>query len=271
MSSRIEEYISRVLTQTSLNVTAEDLQTTEYKHVLRYLYVKHILKLKTSQVPRCFGRHTGIKDEYITYTCVKTLGNPNTKDELNNKIRALKSVNNSMYLNVFNTRFPGIGPGELVLYLLVDDATLTSAGSGAGDINSGNKKYEIKAGEITGDKRYVKGFFTGRKAFPGIEDILKDLAKLAKDNNLEASTYEIKSSVIKQLREKDPKRFLELEDAYAKAVSENYFNKPLLVLASKNSSQSEQGTVFAVKQKTLPSDIVLYEVTQNNVKPHIKI
>jgi len=84
-------------------------------------------------------------------------GTPLTAALLNRSINELKKC--AEFIDIYRYPQPGIGPGELMLYFLIDDAYL-AGGSEGGDVRIGNDVYEVKSAIVKQDG-VIEGFKLG--------------------------------------------------------------------------------------------------------------
>jgi hypothetical protein len=183
----------------------------------------------------------------------------NDVSTINAQIRVLKTKNSQGYDSLFadNNTF---GPGERVLYYLIDGVKLAGTGT-SGDINIDNTTYEMKSTKFMRGREWVGGFYTGRSI--DTNKIQTSLASLAKSS----VSNEIKASVINEMKA-DKNRSAEVEKIireYADMIYESYFKKYKIIFFD-----SKQKEIIAIKQ-VVPKDIDIEVVTQNAIKPLIKI
>lgn len=185
---------------------------------------------------------------------LKSVGNGK---EINSRIAELQKINLEGYKSLY-AKYYDFGPGERILYYLIDEAVLAGGKSG-GDLNVGGEVYEIKAGEIKQGGKYVGGFFTGRAADVG--KIISDLSELTKSPR----SSEIAKSYIDRARLEDKKSFEAIRKNYSEFIYKNYFSKYNMIFFDVKTQK-----VLTIKE-VKPRDIDIETVTQNAIKPLIKL
>ena len=249
--SSVKDFIKRVTSVTGLNVKESDFQTLEYKNVLRMLYIQHI-------IPE-LGKALKINPDG-TYTGIKTI----TKEALNSKINILRS--SPKYMDLFQTKPGGTGPGEIVIFLLVDKAVL-SGGSKSYDITAGNLHYEVKSVNITSNGK-LYGFATG-STVSAAQYAMGALKELGKSLGMNITGNSINVSQLQQIRQKAPDQYNDIEKIYKKGVAEYFAKHPTIFFGSQSSNSSNRGTVLCMKN-VKEEDISIHEVSLNTVKPYVK-
>ena len=190
---------------------------------------------------------------------IKTLSSKNV-EEVNKLIKELKASSN--FNAIYNYTFQGIGPGEVMLYYLINNATLKGTG-GSGDLRIGNKKIEAKAAGINWTKNTARLFGLGSKALADADKkrIENRLDRLLKKNRM--GKYEgndnISPSIITKLREKDPRGMKSLDKDYAKVVVKNYFSKHDMLFFDNEPKSSRRGEIAFVGK-----------IKQQNIEIHQK-
>ena len=123
--------------------------------------------------------------------------------KINESIKGLQRSTNFDYL--YNARYGKLGPGEVMLYLLIDKVSL---GSGkTGDVVLGNKKIEVKSGA----KQKTKGRFVDFRItkIRRVDEMIERMRKLG-----ESAGFKREQKV-----DPDPDRNRALETDLAKTIS----------------------------------------------------
>jgi len=238
------EFIRRATKVTSFNLTASDFTTTRYKNEIKHIFETHL-------VPELGD---------IDYS--------NSVDvSLNSKIAVLRQSPN--FINLYNyKKIEGVGPGEVMLFLLIQDARLGGAGSAGKDLIVGSTGYEIKAASISGDKKYATQVFTGGTV-KEIPFIITEMQKLAKIMNITISGSEISPNTLKAMKERAPDQYIAIEKQYGIAVGK-YFAGHSTIFMNNAGGRQFFGSIAAIKE-VKPSDIAIYQITRGNIKPRVNI
>lgn len=237
------DFIRRATKITSFNIMASDFTSIRYKNELRHLFSIHI-------IPEL---------EDAGYSS-------NIDTSLNNKIRVLKT--SPYFDSLFNYNLKGVGPGEVMLYLLVDSAKLGGGSSAGVDIVTNAGGYEIKAVKLSADKKFMSDFKLGGtvKEMP---NLIVALVELANKLRIPVSRTEIPKSTIASIKQKAPGDFAKIEAQYSKAAG-NYFAGHPTIFMNATPSRDSFGTLIAVKN-VKSSDIKIERVTSNTIKPIISV
>ena len=172
-----------------------------------------------------------------------------------------------MFDQLMNYNLPGVGPAEVMIYILCDKAKLGGGGSAAKDIIIGKTGYEVKASGITG--KFATGFRLG-----GTIDqttIMNDAKKIHKDAKVKGKPTEINKGDIKTIKLLHATEWKNrVEIPFAKAAT-GYFNyNPLILVLQKAAKGRKAGDILhfgAVEQKNVELDVI----TQGKGKPKIRI
>lgn len=244
------DFINRAEKISSFNLTEKDFQDLRYKSEIQYLYKKNF---------------------FPKFDLDKTIRGDITLPKLQKAIDALIKENRANFLKLFNFEPGGLGPGEVLLYFLCDDAQLGGAGSAGVDLVIGSKKYEIKTANITGDKKYAYGFKLGA-TFP-MADIENNALGLKRKAGL-GSGSEINKKDIDAIRNKFPGEWEKIEAAFAKRAYDKYFkNHDILFMhagGGKAKPGNQRGKAIAIK-KIRQKDIGLERYTSRTFKPIVDI
>lgn len=236
-------FISRAMQVTSFNLKTSDFTSTNpsYKKEIQFLFTTNFFP--------SFDINEAIDSVDIT--------------ALNSLVRKLKAINSAKFSSMHNYNLRGVGPGEVTLYYLINNAFLGGQGV-KGDIIIGNKVYEVKAVNVSNG--VAKGFFLGRTV--GIDNIRTKIADLAREYKLGGSASEINGTIINSIKDKAPKEFDALEKEYAKvAVSEYFSDKEVIFI---NNSVTNLGVIESIKTISA-NDVQIDVVTNGTIKPKIRL
>lgn len=237
------EFIKRATKVTSFNLNAKDFESLKHKKEIQYLFKMHF---------------------FPKFDLSKTMKGMDA-NKLNSLIAELKSIDKAMFTKLHKYNLKGVGPGEVVLYFLVDDAHLGGGSSAGVDLVVGSKKYEIKAVDQTGDGKYVRNFKVGGTF--SLSDVVTGIQKLAKKYKV-ATGSEVSTTKIRTLREKYAKEFGPLEKKYQELTYNNYFKNHDVIFM--RNSTAKIGDIIAVK-RVKKDDITIDAVTSGTIKPFVKL
>jgi len=248
------DFIRRAEKVTKFNIDVKDLKP-ELQPSVRYLYLKN-------QFPN-FGK----KDMFM-----KSFNVP----KLNAAIKELKSENFTHFFNMYQFDQSGIGPGELLLYFLIDNSSVGGGGSAGVDLRVGNKEYEAKSVTLNVGRQRVEGFKLGGKG--EIAPILSkaqalkkqyESEMLAANKNQKNAISEINKSQMSRLKQLEPKAWSQIEKDYAKVAGEYFGNTNLVFMYSK-AQKTKVGEIIAAG--TVDSKAIeMQAITSGTIKPSISL
>lgn len=237
-------FLRKALDRTTFNIGEKDMQSTKYKSEIRYLYMQHMFpkfpeRLFVSQV---------------------------NKNSLNRAIGALKKENGAQFQNLLKFQPGGLGPGEVLMYFLIDGAQLGGAGSAGVDLVVGSNKYEIKAAVIKADGSEALGYKTGGTF--NIADLMTRFSDLKRRSSGAGSMTEIGVKDIAKIKSSGLEtEFEKLNEDYAKRAYDNYF-KNHEIMFIRNNPGGNIGTVEAVMTPKL-KQIGIERMTSGTIKPTV--
>jgi hypothetical protein len=123
------EFINNALKVSAFNISSTEFTKTEHKKEIQYLFNMHFFP----------------KFDITKTIDVVDMG------KLNTLITTLKTQDMTMFKKLYNYKPDGIGPGEVMLYFLINDARLGGRQSAGIDLIVNNKNYEVKAASISTD------------------------------------------------------------------------------------------------------------------------
>jgi hypothetical protein len=185
--------------------------------------------------------------------------------ELNLYIEKLRHCNQKGFLNLYGYNMPGIGPGELMLYVLNDHVSLGGGTSAGLDIIHKDQGYEAKAAKHKKSLNGVSGSFYSDFRLGGTvdtEDIMPRLRELA-----EVEKNEISNSKMEAIRERYPIAYSLLEDKF-RQVCTDYFTSHSIVLFNNSNNKLIKGKIAFIGN-IKPEQIYLDRVSSNSIKPAI--
>ena len=243
-------FINRATRLTSFNLKSSDFTSTKYKLEIQTLYQQHMFP------------------SFDPSMALDSI----TAAEYNGLVGRLKSDSALQYRKLHNLKMSGIGPGEIVMYLLTKKGYLRG-GSGPGvDLYDGpNNSYEIKAAKWkskTTDRNSVFDFKLGGN-LSGMSDIVVSLQTLANELDLTGirGVSSIPESMMKNMKEND--KYKEIEGRYQK-LALKYFGGHRTIFLQTESNQKDFGEILAIKD-VKAEDITMERYTSNVIKPIVKI
>jgi hypothetical protein len=235
--------VTNTKTLSAYNFLASDFQTLTHKNSIRGLFEMHLGKIRYS--------------ESI---------NSSTVQNLNKQIDSMKSKDSAEFFRLFNLlKEKNIGPGEVLLFHLINDLVLSSTGASY-DAQSGNNKIEMKSVKIRQNTSDLYGFRIGSsQETRNILEVMLGLIDMARENKIIGKNdRDISTNKIVELKEIDSKKFESLRRKFARVVM-SYLNEKTLVAFN-----NQTGHILVLGDKIKESDIGFYEVTQGTLKPTIK-
>lgn len=243
MSELDTEFIRRAERITSFNLETKDFETLCYKREIQALITKHF---------------------FPNFDLRKTIDNIDI-DKLNKLIDNLRSENIEMLGRLLQYNLKGAGPGEVLLFYLVNKAYLGGGSSAGVDIVVVDEKcYEMKAVQVS-QQRIANDFRLGGTV--PLYDIMQNLNSLRSKHKLDGSDTEIKKSVIETLRENHYSDFKYVEEQF-KEVAHRYFDGHEVIFVNNSKTPSKFGKIEAVKKVTF-DDILIERVSSGTIKPAV--
>lgn len=219
------------------------------------------------------------KDEIQYY--IKTLYFPSVdltstinvvdRDRLNTLISTLKNSHLTQFKDIYKHKFDGeMGPGEILLYFLMNKAKLVGGSNMNYDMTHDGEKFEVKAIRVTADRHATE--FRISKSI-SINDIVSDLYKLRSEISKDTN-QEITINAIKDMRQMKPKEFAAIETNYKNAAYNQYFKDHKVIFINNNVSD-KMGNIESIKIVS-PSETMIERVTiaganKFTIKPKIKL
>ena len=233
------EFIKRAEQVRSFNLKENDFTTNDNQEMIRHLYEKHFFP--------------GLSDHFIKRV---------TLNNLNGAIDKLRK--NTNFTTLVETKYGDMGPGEVMLFILIDGARL-AGGNESGDLRINNDIYELKAVKKNRNNQYVDFFLGG--TVPQ-DDIIQEFKQLAATYKVipNESTTEISGSKTSTLRTEAKPSLEAIERKFA-ARAANYLTKyPVMFV---DNAGRNKGHVFEFGKVT-QDRIQIERLTQGKIKPAIQ-
>lgn len=237
-------FINNALKVSAFNISPTEFTNTKYKKEIQYLFNIHF---------------------FPKFDITKTI-DVIDMGKLNTLITTLKSQNLENFKKLHNYSLKGIGPGEVTLYFLINNAKLGGGGSAGLDLIVGSKGYEVKAVSVSTDGMAYDFKLGGTIA---LDEIKTELNKLRIKLDVRGSATEIAQNDLKSMKQKAPAEFNAIEQKFAKNAYDNYFSKHEVIFIN-NTKYAKIGEIVAIK-KIKQNEIFLYHVTSGTIKPKVKL
>tara|TARA_Y100000385_G_scaffold284290_1_gene342059 strand:+ start:4484 stop:5377 length:894 start_codon:yes stop_codon:yes gene_type:complete len=256
------EFINSRSISNAFKLTAKDLGSLDYKKEIRFLISRRWFPLaETSNI---------------------FLPKLTTAKALNKSLSILEASNPAGFEELLQFIPSGTGPGETLMYYLLDKAVIGGGNSAGIDLIDDGTPYEIKA--VNRSKTGVlHNFKLGGTV--DISDIQSKIMKLKKELLLmfpkikEGEKTGINNDHLKGFKNKkfiklindrnDLESYEDLEKAFAKIAYDGYFKAhPIIFMGSKSASKADKGRIFDilnVKEK----QIKIHHVTSSTIKPGV--
>ena len=244
------DFISNAEKCTAFTLDAKHFTSLKYKNEIQFLITKH-----------WFPEFNGFISGDITV--------PN----LTSAIEKLKSISKTNFDRLFEYQPKGVGPGEILLYYVYNDARLGGGSSSGVDVIVGSKQYEVKSAKVqTGKNGYQSTKFLYDFKLGGTIDTDAVVAKLfetaTKVGMKLKSKTEFSSSLMLELKQAAPKEYEELEELFRKASADYVTKHDFIFFSSKDAKTS--GNVL-YKGSINRNQIFMDRYTSRNMKPMFSI
>lgn len=234
-------FLKRAEQFTAFNLYSKDLTTVKYKNEVRHLILNHWFP----EVDKSKVFHYNLN-----------------KENVNKSVQKLKETNKEGFQRLYSYNMKGIGPGEVMLYYMIDDAIIGGGSSAGVDLTVNSVNYEIKAVKIVKNK-VLEGQFLSDFKLGGtvnLTEIIQGLQEIG-----EVDTTELSGSKVNDIR--DNQEFKKLESLYREKASE-YFSDHNIIFV--NNSTKYTGEIVNIG-KVASENIYIERMTSGTVKPLIKI
>jgi len=247
------EFIRRATKVTSFNLKGADFESLDHKAEIQHV-------IQTYWFPK--------------FDLKNTMRGLNV-NKINNAIDQLKKADRFYFDKLYDWQPKGVGPGEVLLYFLINDAVLGGGTSAGIDVKIGGKNYEVKAANLTGDGKSVYGFRLG-----GTVNVSQEVRQaIDMKEKLGFTTAgkgqgEVNKTQITAIQKKFPKEWESIRKSYVDKAYK-YFAGQTVIFFNNNRSTGGKltraaGNLAAVK-KVKKDDIEIDVITQNSIKPRVKI
>lgn len=259
------DYINKCSVSNAFKIDTRDLQSLTFKSEIRFLICrKYFPELQTSDI---------------------FLPKITTAKEVNKSLSTIASLNPGAMLDLLQLNAgSGLGPGEALLYFLLDGVTIGGGSSAGVDVIDGGTKYELKAVKLRKKDMMLTDFKLGGTVdISGIQKKLMDLKKAMLETLPKVKEGEktginkdhIKAfqnpKVKKVIKERGLTNYENLEKEFQELAYNEYFKAhPIIFMGSKGANKSESGRIFAIMD-VQKEDIRMHQVTSSTIKPGVII
>ena len=237
------EFLKRAQKITAFNLSTKDFESLEHKKEIQFLFNTHF---------------------FPNFNLDKTITGVDM-NRLNSLIDELRSQSPAAFKKLYSYPLKGVGPGEALLYFLIDDAHLGGGSSAGVDLVVGSNKYEIKAVSQSSDG-YAFNFKLG--ATFSLAPVINALQKLKVEIGGRGS--EVNKGDLDKIRKQFPKELSDIENEYQELAYNNYFKNHDIIFMLNTGPKGKIGNVIGVK-RVGRGDIQLERVTSGTVKPRVKL
>ena len=240
-----KDFIHRATKVSSFNLYISDFQSLNHKQEIQHLFQTY----------------------FFPNFNLNNTSNGVDMSRLNSSISKLKSAGQrDSFVKMHGYNIKGVGPGEVTLYFLIDNAVLGGGTSAGVDLLVGSSKYEIKAVQINQKKQAYDFKLGGTLPLSGV---VSDLFALRKDLKLPGPPNEINGSTMDIMRQKAESVMESIENKYRKIAYDGYFKNHQVIFVN-NSKTGKIGNIEAVKS-VKEKDISIERYTSNSLKPRVQL
>lgn len=239
------KYLKQVEKCSKFNIKSKEYETLDHKREIQHLFAK---------------------TWFPSFDLDQTIRGAMDLKKFNKLVDELRKINGAGLLALHKYVFPGVGPGEVLMYFLLDKAHLGGGSSAGVDLVIGSKKFEVKAVTVSKDG-YASNFKLGGTF--SIAHILTGIQELNVKIGGKKGSSEIGKQVIEKIRKKFPKELKKLETEFRNVSYKNYFSKEEIIFVD-NTRKAQIGNIIAIKQ-VKKNEIFLERVTSGTIKPTVKL
>jgi hypothetical protein len=243
------EFIAKVEKCSAFDLDSSFFNSLDHKKEIQFLISKH-----------WFVGFDGFVDGLLT------------AENLTKAVQELKKISSANFNKLFNYTFSGVGPGEILLYYVYNNATLGGGSSAGVDLIIGSQKYEVKAVKTQkGKNGYSDTTFAYDFKLGGtlnIQSILKSFGDLAKAHGqFSSGKMEIPNGKMELVKKADEDGYEKIQDEF-RDITKPYFSSHLFIFL--NNSPKDLGLpvyVGDVDEKMIYMD----RFTSGTLKPMIAL
>jgi hypothetical protein len=239
------EFIAKAMKLTSFNLAAKDFENLKHKKEIQHLF--HLNFFPKFDMSNLLDR----VDE----------------NKMSALIKALRKESPSNFEHLYKYNLKGVGPGEVLLYFILNKAHLGGGSSAGLDLVDASGGYEVKAVDVS-PQGYMNNFKVGGTF--SMADIIRGVQDLKKAAGL-GSGAEVNGAHLKEIEKKYPEEMQRYYNQYADLTYNNYFkNHKIIFMSNKKGGGYQLGDIITIKQVNR-DDIVFERITSGTIKPRIKL
>jgi hypothetical protein len=253
------DFIRSVSASNAFNLKAKDFQSLTYKNEIRFLISK-----------RWFP-DLQMSDIFISKVDL---------NKLNSSLDKMYSLNTLSFMELLDYIPKGMGPGEVLLYFILDNAHLGGGNSAGIDIIDNGTEYEIKAVNRKKDGTLYNFKLGGTvriakilDSILNLKDELLNFDKTIKEgettgiNNDHLKGFESKK-FLKHIKNINIKGWDDLLKEFQDVAYNGYFkNHPIIFVGSKKANKKETGRIFSILN--VKQNQIGMSVTSGTIKPSV--
>jgi len=254
------DFIRNASASNSFKLNAKDFQSLKYKNEIRFLISK-----------RWFP-DLQMSDIFVSKVDL---------NKLNNSLNKMYGLNTLSFIELLDYIPKGMGPGEVLLYFILDNAHLGGGNSAGVDIVDNGVEYEIKAVNRKKDGTLYNFKLGGTvriakilDAILNLKDELLNFDKTIKEgettgiNNDHLEGFKSKK-FLKHIKNIKMAGWEELKLQFQDVAYNGYFkNHPIVFVGSKSANKQETGRIYSILN--VKQNQIGMSVTSGTIKPTIK-
>jgi len=240
------EFLGRAMVRTAFNLNAKDFESLRYKEEIQFLFRTHFFP------------------KFNMDNCIDRV----SEGGLRKGIKALQKSNSTNFSSIYKYNIKGVGPGEVMLYFLLNNGHLGGGSSAGVDIVDAAGSFEVKAVDYSANGKYVNNFKIGGTF--SIADIMRGIQGLKKKAGLGTGS-EVNSGHLEAIRNKYPAELKKFEQMFIDRSYNNYFKgHKIIFLSNKKGGGYNLGDLIALKQ-VQKKDIIMERITSGTIKPRVRM
>lgn len=253
-----DEFIRRATKVTAFNLSLSDFTSDTHKDTIRYLYETYFFS--------SMKQFNYIDSLVNTSSAIRTY---------NACVEKLKNDDRNQFKQLHFSAVQGIGPSELVMYLLTSGVLM--GGSQTKDIQIAGRYYEIKSAKWyqkrAGNRSQLYDFKLGSN-ITGLQNVISDLQNVAYTLGLTTAQHpsSIPASTMQQIKSKSPDDYNRVTESFGDLAAK-YLNagKSGVIFIQNEANQPDFGHILGIKSNFTPKDIMIERYTSGTIKPIVTI
>lgn len=240
------EFLNRAMVRTAFNLNAKDFESLKYKKEIQHLFHLH----------------------FFPSLNLNKLQDRVTPGGLAKAIKAVRDSNPRNFESLYKYNIKGVGPGEVMLYFILNNAHLGGGSSAGLDLVDKAGDFEVKAVDYSATGKYVNNFKIGGTF--SIADIMRGIQDLKRKAGLGQGS-EVNSGDLAKIKAKYPTELAKFTNMFVERSYNNYFKAhKIIFLSNKRGGGFQLGDLIALKQ-VRKQDIVMERITSGTIKPRVMI